>query len=110
MDLRFLKVQACWNSTRYFAPGGDHHRVPITLATLEFMRRWCLHIWPKGYTKTRSFGGWHNRRRDAYLERCAIQLEAIDAPLPEDAFEFPASLNTYAAEPRQSLHHQAQTQ
>jgi len=68
--------------------GGDNQRVPITLPTIEFMRRWCLHILPKGYTKTRCFGGWHNRRRDAYLERCAIMLEAIDAPLPEDALEF----------------------
>ena len=69
-------------------PGGDNHRVPITLPPIEFMRRWCLHILPKGYTKTRSFGGWHNRRRYAYLERCAIMLEEIDAPLPEDALEF----------------------
>ena len=55
------------------------------------MRRWCLHILPKGYTKTRSFGGWHNRRREAYLERSAIMFDAIKAPLSEDALEFPVS-------------------
>ena len=48
-------------------PGGDDQRVPVTLPTIEFTRRWCLHVLPKGYTKTRSFGGWHNRHRDAYL-------------------------------------------
>ena len=26
----------------------------------EFVRRWCLHILPKGYTKTRRFGGYSN--------------------------------------------------
>ena len=31
------------------------------------------------------------RRRDAYLERCAIILDAIDAPLAGDAIEFSAS-------------------
>ena len=72
-------------------PGGDNQTVPITLSTIEFMRRWCLHILPKGYTKTRSFGGWHNRRREAYLERSAIMLDAINAPLSEDALEFPVS-------------------
>jgi len=79
-------------------PGGDNQRVPIRLPTIEFTRRWCLHILPKGYTKTRSFGGWHNRRRDAYLERCAILLEAIDAPLLGDALEFPAVLDPPAAD------------
>jgi len=79
-------------------PGGDNQLVPITLPTIEFMRRWCLHILPKGYTKTRSFGGWHNRRRDAYLERCAIMLDAIDAPLQEDACEFPVLSDSLQAE------------
>jgi hypothetical protein len=79
-------------------PGGDNQLVPITLPTIEFTRRWCLHILPKGYTKTRSFGGWHNRRRDPYLERCAILLEAIDAPLPEDALEFNVWLDPSAGE------------
>ncbi len=87
-------------------PGGTSERVPITLPAIEFMRRWCLHILPKGYTKTRSFGGWHNRRRDAYLERCAILLEAIDTPLLEDAVEFQAVVDSAAADqdevPRQA--------
>jgi len=30
-------------------PGGDNQRVPIRLPTIEFTRRWCLHILPKGY-------------------------------------------------------------
>jgi hypothetical protein len=68
--------------------GGDDHCIPITLPTCEFTRRWALHILPKGYTKTRRFGGWSNRRRDTYLERCAILLEATSMPLSPHATEF----------------------
>ena len=82
-------------------PGGDDQRVPVTLPTLEFMRRWCLHILPKGYTKTRYFGGWHNRRREWYLERSAIMLEATEAPLPADAFEFGLSIDGQDADPNE---------
>jgi hypothetical protein len=72
--------------------------VPLTLSTLEFTRRWCLHILPKGYTKTRRFGGWSNRRCDEYLERCAILLEAVDAPLSAAALDFAPSLDLDNAE------------
>jgi len=68
--------------------GGDDHCIPITLSSTEFTRRWSLHILPKGYTKTRRFGGWSNRRCDRYVERCAILLEAAAQPLSTDAAEF----------------------
>lgn len=69
-------------------PGGDRQCVPIRLSAVEFTRRWCLHILPKGYTKTRRFGGWSNRRCDSYVERCAKMLEAANAPLSDDAVQF----------------------
>lgn len=68
--------------------GGDDRRTVVTLAIEEFTRRWALHILPSGYTKTRRFGGWSNIRRDLYLERCAIQLEAAAEPLSAEAMEF----------------------
>ena len=68
--------------------GGDDRRVPVTLPLEEFTRRWSLHILPGGYTKTRRFGGFSNTRRDRYLERCAIQLEATAEGLSADAMEF----------------------
>jgi len=69
-------------------PGGDSQQIPITLPTVEFIRRWSLHILPKGYTKTRRYGGWSNTRRDTYLEKCARLLDAVDAPLSPTACEF----------------------
>ncbi len=68
--------------------GGESKQIPITLPTVEFTRRWSLHVLPKGYTKTRRFGGWSNPRRDAYLEQCGKQLEAIDALLSPEGCEF----------------------
>jgi hypothetical protein len=68
--------------------GGNKHRVPVTLPLEEFTHRWSLHILPRGYTKTRRFGGWSNIRRGFYLERCAILLEATGEPLSVDATEF----------------------
>ena len=69
-------------------PGGASKQVPITLSTLEFTRRWSLHVLPKGYTKTRRFGGWSNLRRADYVELCSKQLADIGAPLPAGACDF----------------------
>jgi hypothetical protein len=57
--------------------GGDRQQVPIEMTTLEFTRRWCLHIQPDQLTKVRHFGGWSNRRRAAYLDHCREVLESI---------------------------------
>lgn len=69
--------------------GGERKSAPCTLSTGEFVRRWCLHILPRGFTKTRRFGGWSNRRREAYLERCAVLMDAAAAPVGPHATDFP---------------------
>ncbi len=69
-------------------PGGESKQIPMTLPTVEFTRRWSLHVLPKGYTKTRRYGGWSNGRREAYLEQCSKQLDAIDVPLSPQTCEF----------------------
>ncbi len=50
--------------------GGSDEVEPIKLRGAEFVRRWSLHILPKGYTKTRRFGGYWNCRRKDYLAEC----------------------------------------
>lgn len=50
--------------------GGQREQVPVTLSTVEFTRRWCLHIQPDQLTKTRYFGGWCSRKRTQYQLRC----------------------------------------
>ena len=50
--------------------GGERLQVPVTLSTMEFVRRWCLHIQPDQLTKTRYYGGWSCRYRTQYQSRC----------------------------------------
>ena len=79
--------------------GGESKQIPITLPIREFVRRWSLHVLPKGYTKTRRLGGWSNTRRDAYLERCSILSVSASGDLPAEAVDFdPLALANAAAE------------
>jgi Putative transposase/Transposase zinc-binding domain len=57
---------------------------PYTLPGVEFTRRWALHILPKGFVKSRCFGGFSCRHRKAYLSRCRALLGA-EPPAPESA-------------------------
>ena len=50
--------------------GGSQQQVPVTLSGVEFVRRWCLHIPPKHFVKTRRFGGYSNYHRERYLAEC----------------------------------------
>jgi hypothetical protein len=43
---------------------------PFLLKGTEFVRRWAMHILPKGYTRSRAYGGYHGTKREAYLDRC----------------------------------------
>ena len=56
-------------------------RVPVRLSGVEFVRRWSLHILPKGFHRVRYYGGLHPSRRAAYLARCRELLaKAQNAP------------------------------
>ena len=61
---------------------------PYTLSGTEFTRRWALHILPKGFVKSRCFGGFSCRRRATYLRRCRALLGG-ESPQAEPA-ETPA--------------------
>ena len=81
--------------------GGDDAVEPIRLSGPEFVRRWSLHILPKGYTKTRRFGGYWNGHRERYLAECrellaaaAVEPGAVVEPAepPSSAVSTPAAL------------------
>ncbi len=68
--------------------GSRPRQVPVALSGVEFVRRWSLHILPKGYTKVRRYGGFSNRHRKSYLSRCRALLalsELADDTSPADA-------------------------
>lgn len=49
---------------------------PFPLRGIEFFRRWAMHILPKGYTRTRRYGGYHPTKSQDYLGRCRQLLAA----------------------------------
>ena len=65
--------------------GGDDETEPISLPGVEFVRRWSLHILPKGYTKSRRFGGFSNYHRQRYIAaayNCPIAETGIATARP----------------------------
>jgi hypothetical protein len=59
---------------RDYAHGGK--KKVMTLSADEFLRRFLLHVLPKGLVRIRHFGLFANRRRGAALERCRQLLGA----------------------------------
>jgi hypothetical protein len=53
----------------------------LTLATVEFVRRFCLHVLPERFVKIRHYGLLGNRQKQARLTRARALLGA--APVPE---------------------------
>lgn len=54
---------------------------PSELSGTKFVRRWSMHILPKGYTRSRCFGGYHGGKCKDYLNRCR-ELLTIPGPPP----------------------------
>jgi hypothetical protein len=67
----------------FWARGHDkksgNQREPCTLRGDEFTCRWALHILPKGFVKSRCFGGFSCRHRKTYLDRCRTLLDLKQA-------------------------------
>ena len=58
----------------------DHNRQKVmTVSRDEFLRRFLLHLLPKGFVRIRHFGFLANRRRAALLPRCFAALRATPA-------------------------------
>ncbi|MEQ1905725.1 MAG: transposase, partial [Pirellulaceae bacterium] len=59
----------------------------IKISGDEFVRRWSLHVLPKGFTRSRCYGGFHGSRRKAYLQACRklLPAAAVDATTVEDS-------------------------
>jgi len=73
---------------------GDRHKV-LTLSGEELIRRFLLHVLPKGFMRIRHFGWLANRCR---AKRLAEVRAAINAPPPEETSEDrqePASFDGY---------------
>jgi len=73
---------------------GGNRSEPFPLKGIEFVRRWTMHILPKGYTRSRSYGGYHGTKRAAYLASCRQLLgiaTAVAASTDDDLDDSEAS-------------------
>jgi Putative transposase/Transposase zinc-binding domain len=62
---------------------GSKHKV-MTVSADEFLRRFLIHVLPKGLVRIRHFGIFANRKRSASLLRCRFLLKTV-APPPQPA-------------------------
>jgi hypothetical protein len=77
VDLRDGRVQFRWKDY------ADHDRAKVmTLEAAEFLRRFLLHVVPRGFMRIRHFGLLANRTRRDTLTRCRALL---DQPPTENA-------------------------
>jgi hypothetical protein len=74
------KVTFRWKD---YAHGGKQRK--MTLAAEEFIRRFLLHVLPKGFVRIRHYGWMANRGRSERAALCRALLAAEPAPPPEEA-------------------------
>jgi hypothetical protein len=55
----------------------------LTLSLDEFLRRFLLHVLPKGFVRIRNFGFLANRKRAILLPLCFHLLGSTQEPQPE---------------------------
>ena len=73
----------------------------MTLSLDEFLRRFLLHLLPRGFVRIRHFGFLANRRRSTLLPRCFTALGSQPSQAePEASVDHPASPNSISIDPR----------
>lgn len=81
--LRFDETGVTFRYKDYRRSGGDRQQV-MTLVADEFIRRFMLHVLPRGFHRIRHYGLLASGTRRTSLER-ARQLLAVAPPKPDDA-------------------------
>jgi hypothetical protein len=77
VDVRDDQVTVRWKDYRH----GSQVRL-MTLSAEEFLRRFCLHVLPKGFVRIRFYGFLAPRCRTEALSRCRSALDASPPPVP----------------------------
>ena len=62
--------------------GGSDETEEVSLPVVQFVRRWCLHILPSGFSRSRRVGGWSPRHRKRYVEECRRIRQADSGQSP----------------------------
>ena len=66
---------------RYKDYADDARQKTMTLSAEEFLRRFLMHVLPKGFVKIRHYGLLANRKRAGFLQICRKLLVAVAAAL-----------------------------
>jgi hypothetical protein len=77
VDVKDGQVTFRWKDYRH----GSQVRL-MTLLAEEFLRRFCLHVLPKGFVRIRFYGFLAARSRTEALSRCRRALDASPPPAP----------------------------
>ena len=80
IDMEDRKVTFRWKD---YAHGGKKRK--MALAAEEFIRRFLLHVLPKGLVRIRYYGWMANRCRNERATRCRTLLAAAEAASPDEA-------------------------
>jgi len=83
---RLIRFDECGVTFRYkdYRRNGADRQQVMTIAADEFIRRFLLHVLPKGFHRIRHYGLLAGATRKAHLER-ARQLLAVAAPAADDS-------------------------
>jgi Putative transposase len=68
---------------RWRDSANNNQRKLMTFSLDEFLRRFLLHLLPKGFVRIRHFGFLANRRRATLLPLCFQVLDAVQPSQPE---------------------------
>jgi hypothetical protein len=82
VDVSNDQVTFRWKDYRH----GSQVRL-MTLSAEEFLRRYCLHVLPKGFVRIRFYGFLAPRCRTEALARCRRVLDASPPPAPAASAE-----------------------
>ena len=85
--IRFDETGVTFRYKDYRRDGADRQQV-MTLAADEFIRRFLLHVLPRGFHRIRHYGLLAGASRQANLD-CARELLAVALPVDDDASEEP---------------------
>lgn len=87
LKLEDNKVSFRWKNYRRSKDGAGNIMGTMTLEANEFIRRFLLHVLPRGFVRIRRFGILANRKRAARLARCRGLLQAT-APVLEEPLDW----------------------
>ncbi|MCB1126519.1 MAG: IS91 family transposase [Verrucomicrobiae bacterium] len=91
---RLLAAEATTVTFAYRDYADGSRQKTMTLATAEFVRRFCLHVLPQGFVKTRHYGLLSNRNREQRLARARALLGAAVVSEPKPLPKLRSSLRS----------------